>query len=116
MTVEKKVKVTPADAYPLGKNPDNGPASMYTGFKYPTGGGNDIGVYKQPMENPVSSTAKEVTMRDFTNKKSAYEVGIADPAMTVSVGYDDKIDARGKGEMRGYGAATKGRKISGKMG
>jgi hypothetical protein len=36
--------------------------------------------------------------------------------MTVSIGYDDKVDARGKGQMRGYGAATKGHKISGKMG
>jgi hypothetical protein len=116
MTVEKKAKVTPADSYPLGKNPDNGPASMYTGFKYPEGGGNDIGVYKQPMPNPVSSLATEVTKRDFTNKKSAYEVGIADPAMTVSVGYDDKVNARGVGKMRGYGAATKGHKISGKQG
>ena len=109
-------KVSPAEAYPLGNAKENKAAEAYTGFKYPTGGGNDIGIYKQPMENPASSMAKEVTMRDFTNKKSAYEVGIADPAMTVSIGYDDKIDARGKGEMRGYGAATKGRKVSGKMG
>ena len=116
MTVEKKVKVTPAGEYPLGKNPDNKSADFYSGFNYPTGGGNDIGIYKQPMENPSSAMAKSVTERDFTNKKSAYEVGIADPAMTVSIGYDDKIDARGKGEMRGYGAATKGRKTSGKMG
>ena len=113
MTVEKKVKVHPAESYPLGKNPDNKSADFYSGFNYPTGGGNDIGVYKQPMSVPV---ATEVTSRDFTNKKSAYEVGIADPAMTVSVGYDDKIDARGKGVMRGFGAATKGKKISGKMG
>ena len=116
MTTEKKVKVTPADSYPLGHAKDNKSADFYTGFNYPTGGGNDIGIYKQPMENPSSALAKEVTMRDFTNKKSAYDVGIADPAMTVSVGYDDKIDARGKGVMRGYGAATKGHKISGKMG
>jgi hypothetical protein len=109
-------KPTGTDPYPLGHAKENKSADSYTGFKYPAGGGNDIGVYKQPMENPNAALAKEVTMRDFTNKKSAYEVGIADPAMTVSVGYDDKIDARGKGEMRGYGAATKGRKISGKMG
>ena len=109
-------KVKPAEAYPLGHARENKAAEAYTGFKYPAGGGNDIGIYKQPMENPASAMAKSVTERDFTNKKSAYEVGIADPAMTVSIGYDDKIDARGKGEMRGYGAATKGRKISGKMG
>ena len=31
---------------------ENKPASAYTGFEYPQGGGNDIGVYKQPMDNP----------------------------------------------------------------
>ena len=113
MTVEKKVKVTPAGKYPLGKNPDNKSADFYSGFNYPTGGGNDIGVYKQPMSVSVDS---EVTSRDFTNKKSAYDISVRDPAMTVSVGYDDAIDARGKGVMRGYGAATKGTKTSGKMG
>ena len=116
MTVEKKVKVTPAGEYPLGKNPDNKSADFYSGFNYPTGGGNDIGIYKQPMENPSSAMAKEVTSRDFTNKKSAYDISVRDPAMTVSVGYDDVIDARGKGVMRGFGAATKGKKISVKMG
>ena len=31
---------------------ENKPASAYTGFQYPEGGSdNDIGVYKQPMEN-----------------------------------------------------------------
>jgi len=113
MTDEKKVKVTPAGEYPLGKNPDNKSADFYSGFNYPTGGGNDIGIYKQPMSVPV---ATEVTSRDFTNKKSAYDISVRDPAMTVSVGYDDVIDARGKGAMRGFGAATKGKKISGKMG
>jgi hypothetical protein len=116
MTVEKKVKVTPADSFPLGKNPDNGPASMYTGFKYPTGGGNDIGVYKQPMENPASGLAKEVTMRNFSNKKAAYDTDSTDPSMTVGIGYNDKVNPRGVGVMRGFGAATKGKKISGKMG
>ena len=116
MTVEKKVKVTPADSFPLGKNPDNGLASMYTGFKYPTGGGDDIGVYKQPMVSPASGIAKEVTMRNFSNKKSAYDTDSTDPSMTVSIGYNDKINPRGVGVMRGFGAATKGKKISGKMG
>lgn len=58
----------------------------------------------------------EISKRDFSNKKSAYDVGAKDPAMTVSIGYNDKINPYGVGEMRGYGAATKGRKISGKMG
>lgn len=109
-------KVKPAESYPLGNAKENKAASAYTGFSYPAGGGNDIGTYKQPMENPVSSMAKDVTRRDFTNKKSAYDVSVVDPAMTVSVGYNDTINARGVGVMRGYGAATKGKKISGKMG
>ena len=59
---------------------------------------------------------KAVSTREFTNKKSAYDVDSKDPAMTVSIGYNDKINPYGVGQMRGYGAATKGRKISGKMG
>ena len=31
----------------MGKSADD-----LVGFKYPAGGGNDIGVYKQPMNNP----------------------------------------------------------------
>ena len=59
---------------------------------------------------------KSVSSREFSNKKSAYEVDAKDPAMTVSIGYNDKVNPYGTGTMRGYGAATKGRKISGKMG
>ena len=114
----KEIKPTPADLSlrPLGHARENKDASAYTGFKYPPGGGNDIGVYKQPMENPNAALAKQVTERDFVNKKTAYEITVKDPGMTVSIGYDDQINARGVGEMRGYGAAIKGRKISGKMG
>jgi hypothetical protein len=38
--------------------------------------------------------------------------------MNVSIGDSgaNRINPHGVGEMRGYGAATKGRKISGKMG
>ena len=116
MTTEKKVKVTPADSYPLGHAKDNKSADFYTGFNYPTGGGNDIGVYKQPMENPSSAMAKEISVRNFSNKKAAYDTDSTDPAMTVSIGYNEKINPRGVGVMRGFGAATKGKKISGKMG
>jgi hypothetical protein len=111
-----QVKPAPADAYPLGHAKENKDASAYTGYKYPSGGGNDIGTYKQPMENPANAIAQDISKRSFSNKKSAYEVDSTDPAMTVSVGYNEKINPRGVGEMRGYGAATKGRKISGKMG
>jgi len=50
-------KVMPAESYPLGHAKENKDASAYTGFKYPTGGGNDIGVYKQPMALPVEIPA-----------------------------------------------------------
>ena len=42
-------KATQADEYPRGHAKENKDANAYTGFKYPEGGGNDIGVYKQPM-------------------------------------------------------------------
>lgn len=74
----------------------------------------DAKAYDQNGANVAAM--KEVSTRDFTNKKSAYEVGCSDPAMTVSIGYNDKVNPRGVGKMRGYGAATKGTKISGKMG
>ena len=36
--------------------------------------------------------------------------------MVTGIGYNEKINPRGTGVMRGFGAATKGKKISGKMG
>lgn len=67
---------------------ENKDASAYTGFKYPEGGGNDIGVYKQPMDNSLS---------------------------TGSNGYPE-TDVKSEGvETRGNGAATKGRKARGPM-
>jgi hypothetical protein len=98
MTTEKKVKVTPAGPYPLGHAKENKAAEVYAK--------NGVGVAEM----------EKVTTRDFTNKKSAYDISCSDPAMTVSIGYNDTINPRGVGVMRGYGAATKGRKISGKMG
>ena len=41
-------KATPAGKYPLGNAKENKDASAYTGFKYPSGGGNDIGVAAIP--------------------------------------------------------------------
>lgn len=98
MAVNKTVKATPAGKYPLGHAKENKPAEAYVK--------NGFGAKEQ----------EAISVRDFTNKKSAYEVKSSDPAMTVSIGYNDKINPYGVGEMRGYGAATKGRKISGKMG
>jgi hypothetical protein len=100
-------KAKPAGAYPLGHAKENKDASAYTGFKYPTGGGNDIGVYKQPMTNP--NPKGEVHSEGTTMDDVRISVG------NVSKGYP-KENPYGVKEMRGYGAATKGRKISGKMG
>ena len=56
-------KVHPAEAYPKGNAKENKDARDYTGFKYPAGGGNDIGVYKQPMENAHKADADVVSKR-----------------------------------------------------
>ena len=108
------VKPTKADTYPLGHAKENKDASSYTGFKYPSGGGNDIGVYKQPMTNPNGNMQEAVTKNPKIN-------GPQTNVMEISVGNTSKGNYKsdnpyGVGEMRGYGAATKGRKTSGKMG
>ena len=100
-------KVKPADSYPLGHAKENKDASAYTGFKYPEGGGNDIGVYKQPMQNP--------------NPADGVYGNMVTGGLNISVGNVTKGGAKGINpyggkEMGGYGAATKGRKISGKQG
>jgi hypothetical protein len=82
-------------------------ADTMVGFNYPTGGGNDIGVYKQPQPN--------------TEPSNINKSGNCIDEFNISVGGTSKgnikgINPYGVGEMRGYGAATKGRKISGKMG
>jgi hypothetical protein len=85
-------------------------ADTMVGLNYPTGGGNDIGVYKQPQPN--TDTQPESIISKSGN-------GMADLDMSVgntSKGNVKGMNPYGTGEMRGYGAATKGRKISGKMG
>lgn len=110
MSVEKKVKVMPAESYPLGHARENKDASAYSGFKYPTGGGNDIGVYKQPMPNPAGTGESAVTRNG--NDMGNYNMSVGG----TSKGNYKITNPSGTGTMRGYGAATKGRKISGKMG
>ena len=110
MTKERKVPVTPAESYPLGNAKENKDASAYTGFKYPTGGGNDIGVYKQPMPNPNGTQQEAVSMQGNGMSKMNISVG------GISKGNYAEVNPYGVKEMRGYGAATKGRKISGKQG
>ena len=100
-------KVKPAESYPLGHAKENKDASAYTGFKYPSGGGDDIGVYKQPMN--VATDAGTV----HSEGSSMDDVRISVGNITKSY---PKENPYGVKEMRGYGAATKGRKISGKQG
>jgi len=105
--MEKKVNPTPAGEYPLGHAKENKDASAYTGFKYPAGGGDDINVYKQPMNITVDA--------------EVYEQGSNLNQYNISAGTASKNAFKpenqfGVKEMRGYGAATKGRKISGKQG
>ena len=79
--------------------------------------GKEVGaaeVYAQPHDmkgNPTSVMADSVTKpgRDAINKMNMSVGG-------YSKGDYDPINPYGVGVMRGYGAATKGRKISGKMG
>ena len=82
-------------------------AQDLTGFVYPAGGGNDTGVYKQPMQNP--NPKGEVQSEGTTMADVRISVG------NVTKSYP-KENPYGVKEMRGYGAATKGRKISGKQG
>ena len=107
-------KVKPAEDYPLGHARENKDASAYTGFKYPAGGGNDINVYKQPM---VIGN-EDISYKTDPNNMSAAETRVQQPARRVSVSNpaNKEINPYGVKEMRGYGAATKGRKISGKQG
>jgi hypothetical protein len=84
------------------------PADQSVGFVYPAGGSDrDIGVYKQP---------EMITVDDTT-----HEMGQNVSALNISVGNIGKnafapVNPYGQKEMRGFGAATKGRKTSGKQG
>jgi len=82
------------------------PADQEVGFTYPAGGGNDIGVYKQPQTVSVDDTSH--------GQLGAQEINIS--VGNVCKSYNKPTNPFGQKEMRGYGAATKGRKISGKQG
>jgi hypothetical protein len=105
---------TPAEAYPLGHAKENKDASEYTGFKYPSGGGNDIGIYKQPMPNPngtdigFSQDPNKLKAQDLNKGTGTQRVSAGDPGSKV-------INRHGEKTMRGYGAATKGIKTRGPM-
>jgi hypothetical protein len=102
-------KATPAGKYPLGNAKNNKSADSYTGFVYPTGGGNDIGIYKQPMQSPVANEMDTV----HTEGNNLNDLKISLGNNTKGYKQDNPYGVK---EMRGYGAATKGRKISGKQG
>ena len=95
-----------------GHAKENKAASAYTGFEYPTGGGNDIGIYKQPMPIPEKHAIKQDMTDKSGNPMSEFNIAVGG----TNKGNYKGINPYGVGEMRGYGAATKGRKISGKMG
>jgi hypothetical protein len=109
MTVEKKVKVTAATSYPLGNAKEAKDASSYTKFKYPTGGGKDIGVYKQPMPNAHAASSEVVSKSGNGMDKNNISVA------GVSKGNYAPDNQHGEKTMRGYGAATKGIKTRGPM-
>jgi hypothetical protein len=106
-------KTETKDAFGVhGHAKENKSASAYTGFVYPEGGGNDIGIYKQPMSVPEKHAIKKDMTDKSGNPMAEYNISVAG----TNKGLYKGINPTGVGEMRGYGAATKGRKISGKMG
>lgn len=109
MAIAKTVKPTPAGKYPLGNARDNKSADEYVGFKYPAGGGNDIGIYKQPQTNTTSAT--ETAIQKSGNDMDELNVSVAGAAKRNYT----KENKNGELTMRGYGAATKGIKTRGPM-
>ena len=102
-----------AESYPLGHARENKDASAYTGFQYPPGGGNDIGVYKQPMQNPNKGDIHYQTDPNTMNAVESTPGGM--PARRVSMGNNTRGPKTEGINMRGYGAATKGIKSRGPM-
>jgi hypothetical protein len=101
--------VMKAESYPLGNAKENKDASVYTGFKYPSGGNNDIGMYKQPMPNPNGTERASVT-------KSGNGINEVNMSVSgISKGNYCVDNKNGEKTMRGYGAATKGIKTRGPM-
>ena len=87
----------------MGKSADD-----LVGFKYPAGGSDrDIGVYKQPQPNT-------------NDAGGVYSKGASMDDLNISLGNLTKgyksDNPYGVKEMKGFGAATKGKKISGKQG
>ena len=92
-----------------GANRNNKSADFYTGFVYPEGGGNDIGIYKQPQPN-TTPAAKDVT--DISgNPLDKFNIAVGG----TNKGNYAPDNKYGEKTMRGYGAAIKGIKTRGPM-
>lgn len=91
----------------MAKN--NESAQTRTGFVYPAGGGNDIGVYKQPM--PTKDEAPKTAVAVSGNAMAGLNISVAG----ISKGNYPTEEAGEEKTMRGYGAATKGIKTRGPM-
>lgn len=102
-------KVMPAEKYPLGHAKENKSADTYTGFVYPEGGGNDIGVYKQPMPNPNGD--EKAAIAKPGNPLGDFNIAVGG----TNKGNYAPNNKYGEKTMRGYGAATKGIKTRGPM-
>ena len=78
-----------------------------TGFRYPEGGGKDTEIYKQPQPNPNDASGV------YSKGSSMDDLNISLGNLTKGYKTDNPYGVK---EMRGFGAATKGKKISGKQG
>ena len=112
MAIAKKVKVTPAGKYPLGNAKEAKDASTWS-YKYPTGGGNDIGVYAQPAPNTQDGNIQYKTDPNTMKADESTPGGM--PSRSVSIGNKTREPKTEGITMRGYGAATKGIKSRGPM-
>lgn len=78
----------------------------------------DASVYAEPHTMDGKKMKPGTKKVVDPNNLPANKTKISTPARRVSMGdpANEDINPHGVGVMRGYGAATKGRKISGKMG
>ena len=76
---------TPNGDYPLGNARNNKSAEDITGFKYPTGGGDDRDVYKQPQvvanaDFHFSVDPNKLHAQDINKSSGTPRVSAGDPA------------------------------------
>jgi hypothetical protein len=92
MSVQKKVKVTPAGSYPLGHAKENKDASLYD-------------------QNGTSVADSKAAVTKPGNRIDAINISVGG----ISKGNYPAENRHGEKTMRGYGAATKGIKTRGPM-